>query len=172
MTATPIEYAPPGVQTAAKSRILIVPAIADIDAPTVAEINAASSIAIECAIEQFGISISPSTLSRKKLCHSVAQKKPGTSEYDDITMSATLQDPQGADQPIVDALPVGAVKYAVHRPGEDHETPIDTGDTVQVSKIQVATRYLNPVTTDEGQEYEMTAVLTVQDSTDLFVKVV
>ena len=157
---------PAGPQTAGNSLIGVTSAIADIKAPKVSELDA--GIRFECAIEKFGVTISTKTTARQKLCDVIATKKLGASEYDDITISFTLEDPQGASQPLLDKFAQGATVYLFHRPGLAHGSTIAAAQKMQVIKAIVATRYLNEVSTTEGEEYEVTATLMPQDATDIF----
>lgn len=163
-------YDPAGVNTAGKSQIGVVTAIADIEKPTLTELSAGT--AFECAIESFGLTISASSTSRKKLCDLVATKTPGNSEYDDLEFSFVLDDPQAATQPLLDKFTTGSTVYLYHRPGEDHDTAIATGDMVQVIKGKVMKRQLDQVTTDEGQEYSATVTIAPSEGTDILVAVV
>lgn len=171
MTAAITEYNPQGTQTAGMSRIVLVPAIADRAtlAPTVPEINA--GIAIECAIDAFGPGVKPSTTERKMLCDKVAKKRLGSESYDDLPISFVLDDPQGADQKLLDKLVKGSTVFLVHRPGMAHTTAFAAAQKVQVIEAIVATRNLTALDTKEAAEYQVEATLMPQNITDIFVAV-
>ncbi len=170
MSQTTVVYNPSGTATAGMSRIGVAPAIADIEMPTVAEL--AAGVVFECAIEEFGVTTKVGTTSRKKLCDIKAKKRLGDAEYDDLELSIVLDDPQGEEQAMLDAMVQGSTVYLYHRPGLTHTGDIAAGQKVQVTEAIVANRDLAGITTDEGDEYQAVVTLMIQDTTDLLVDVV
>lgn len=162
-------YAPTGTQTAGMSAIIVAPAVANINTPTLAEINA--GIAAHCALEEFGVSVSSKTTERKKLCDTIAQKRLGSATYDEISLEFPVEDPQGATQVLLDALAVGVTKYFIHRPGMAYGAAFASGQKVQVVKGLVLSRFLKPITTADGEEYTVVATIAPQAATDIFVAV-
>lgn len=159
-------YNPQGMATAGMSTIGVTPAIANIEAPTLAELN--GGIVFQCATEAFGLGISAGTVSRKKLCDVVAKKRRGETEYDDITLTFTLDAPQGAEQKLLDAFEMGATVFLYHRPGMTHTEPFAAAQKVMVIEAIVNTRTLAEITTENGEEYQATVTLMPQSATDLF----
>ena len=158
-------YDPDPIMTSGNSMIGVATAIADIKNPTIAEMNSATYF--ECAIEKFGVGIKTKTTERQKLCDVIATKRLGSASYDDLPITFTI-DPQATSQKLLDMLTVGSIVYLVHRPGIMHSDPVAAGQKVQVIKAIVSTRYLEDVTTKDGEEYEATVMLLPQEATDLF----
>lgn len=168
--SVPTVYNPAGVATAGKSMIGVCTAIADIQAPKLAELQAGT--VFECATESFGLGVSAATVSRRKLCDTVAKKQRGNVEYEDMTLQITI-DPQATAISLLDIFAPGARVFLFHRPGIAHTTPLAaTAQKVQVIEAVVLTRRLDDVTVDDGQEYGATITLMPQAATDLLVSIV
>lgn len=165
MTVTTItQYGPDGTPTAGNSLVGVVEAIADINAPTLAELDA--GMAFECALDVFGITKEVSWQSRKKLCDRISTQRPGQMQYGfSSDLRVTMEDPQ-ADQPLLAKFVEGATVYLFHRPGMDHDTPLASAQKVQVVKGIVGSVTIGEINTDEGQEYEAVVSLGVQDMND------
>lgn len=148
-------YDPDPVYTAGNTSVAIVKTIADINAPTLAELNVSSTVKIECAIENFGVTTDVSTVDRKKLCNRIASKSIGARTYamDDILIAAG--DPQAENQARA-ALPVDSIVYLVYRPGVEHTKAFTADEKVMVAKIIVGAVDDNAVTTADGEEFAFT----------------
>lgn len=162
-------YNPDGFAVAANSMIGVTLAVANIQAPTLAELTAGT--VFQCATEAFGSTTTVSTVERKKLCHTVAQKRRGNMSYDDVTLTFTLDDPQGATQGLLDIFANDAKVFLFHRPGMTHTSALAATQKVQVIEAIVMNRDLAELTTNEGSEYQATVVLGVQARTDLLVPI-
>lgn len=162
-------YSPPGIHTAGMSRIVVCPSMGDIEAPTVEEIE--SGIAIECALEEYGVAPKPQVQEIVPFGDGTGILALATSTgYDTLTLTATMKDPQAGD-PLLALLARGSVVWLVHRPGVEHDAPITPGELVQVTMARVTSRTLSPLSTDDGDEYQLLVSLAVQDTTDLLVPI-
>lgn len=160
-------YDPDGVATAGNSQIGLAPTIVDINAPTLAELQAGTTF--ECATEAFGSTTDVSTTSRKKLCDKVATQRPGARTYQVEALRITLDDPQSeTGNELMDKFGVDDTVYLWHRPGLPHADELAAGQKVQVIKAIVSSVDLANVTTEEGEEYEFVVNLAVQDRTQIF----
>ena len=90
MTAVPVAYNPAAMTTAGRTLIAVVPAVADLDAMTVAEANAGTMI--HCATEAFGSTTNVSTQTRKMICDVVGTEKPGARTYQMEQLTLMLGD--------------------------------------------------------------------------------
>lgn len=166
-----VMYGPDGTTTAGNSQIGIVDAIADLNSPTALEL--ANATVIQCALEEFGSTTEVSYRTRKKLCHKKGQQRVGERNYGTITLTITLDDPQGAAQAATDKLAEDNEVFIYHRPGKDDtELPV-AGDKVQTLRGFVASNDLAPITNEDGAEYEaIIQIAVVERNTGLLVPVV
>lgn len=160
-------YDPSGHLVAGNSTVLAVDAIANINAPTAAELNTTGAVAIQCAMEEFGITTDVSWRERKKLCDKIATQSPGNRTFGmSSELRITLDDPQGDEQRALDKFVIDGVVYLVHRPGKPHTAPFVAGDKVQVVKAIVGAVDLAPINTDEGAEYDAVVQVGIQEMND------
>lgn len=165
------KYAPAAALTAGMTMIGDAPAIADIRAPKVTELEASTTI--HCATEAFGSTTNVSKTSRKMICDKTASEKVGTRTYQMETLTIMYGDPQAANT-YVDSLIQDSVHYFWVIPGKDTDltTNITAGDRVQVIKASVDAVDLAPVTTGDGDEFRVVLQVSVLDRTPLLVTVV
>jgi len=161
-------YDPAGIATAANSRIVVLPAVADLNAITVAEWNA--GLAVECATEAFGTQTNVSMVSRKKLCDPVATQRPGDRTYEmSGELRLTLDDPQAADGlELMDKFALDDTVYLAHRPGLAHTDAAAADQRYEGLKAIVAGVDLAPISTEAGEEYEFVVQLAIQERTQVF----
>lgn len=160
-------FAPDARLTAGNVVIGIAPAIADITAPTLAELNA--STAIQCSTEAFGSTTSVTKNSRKMLCDTVAKENVAKRQYgvDDLTIM--VGDPQdAATTTFLGLFPLDTVKYLWIRPGKDDTVALDVADKVQVIAAKVDSVDLRTVSNADGDEFAIVVKFSVQDRTQLF----
>lgn len=160
-------YDPSGIATAGNSQIGIAPAVADINAPTEAELTAGTTF--QCATEAFGSTTDASTISRKKLCNKVASQRPGDRTYNVEPLIITLDDPQSVEgNALMDKFGLDDVVYLWHRPAVAHDEPVTSGQRVQVIEAIVSSVDLQNISTEAGEEYNFVVNLAVQDRTQVF----
>lgn len=155
-------YDPNGHATAGNSMAIATDTVASLTAPTVAELNA--GIAFECAIEEIGMSATHTTVTRRKICDTVAERKLGVAEYGDVTISFVLDDPQGSTQKLWAMFEPRKQVVIAQRWGLAHNTALASAQKLSsIFRARVATRVLDSVTTADGEEYTATVVLTEVD---------
>lgn len=172
MTVTPVAYNPAAMTTAGRTLIAIVPAVAKLDAMTIAEANAGTMI--HCATEAFGSTTNVSPRTRKMICDVVAVEKPGVRTYQMETLTLMLGDPQ-TDNDVLDMLTLDANLVFVMRPGlKADKTGIAdwaAGQKYVGIKGTVSSVDLRTITTADGDEYAAVINLAVTDRTQLFGEV-
>lgn len=121
-------------------KIVLVPAIADTSAPTIAELTAETAVDISCYLTAGGWQPTQdqATISDERLCSTQVFGKPGrktlglTLEVIDNTNSEYEAEYNAA----VDTLVEGVQLYAVERRGKPFDAPFDAEDTVRVWPFQ------------------------------------
>ncbi len=162
-------YAPEAHLTAGNTVIGDAPAIADIDAPTVAELGA--STYFQCATEAFGSSTNVSKRTRKMICDVVGTETVGSRTYQMEALTIMYGDPQDANA-FIESLTLDSTHYFWVRPGKDDTEAVAAGDKVLVIKAKIDSLDLRPISTADGDEYAVVANVSVQDRTQLLVTVV
>ena len=160
MSITP--YNPDDHYTAGNTTVLILPACANAEAPTVAEINA--GYAIQCAIEELEMTVDADTTERKKICDKVATQSVGKRTYQAGDTSLVAEDPQQAS-PLMDLLIEDAIVYLLVRPGMDDSKAFRAGQRVWVDRRQVVSVSPMTINTDEGNAYGWTVSWAVKSRT-------
>lgn len=161
-------FNPDGVEVLENSAVIVAPAVADLDKPTVAEYNAGT--AIQCSIKAFGISTDVSYVSSQYLCDKVAKKRVGNREYNLEPLTIKIGDPQA--ETISAKFVEDSVVYLIHRPGLKHTTPAAASQKAQVIKARVAAVDLVPIGVEEGSVYELRVALAVEGrNSGLFVTI-
>src|SRR5689334_7306860 len=95
----------------------VAPAIADINAPTVAELGV--GVGLDCAIQTFNGTSSTDSQTVDWLCDPASEQLPGSTTHtiDDLIIKGTGQD----DDDLIDGLSVGDVIYVWRRDGLAHD---------------------------------------------------
>ena len=164
-----VKYAPAAALTAGMTTIGDAPAIADIHAPKVTELNA--STVFQCATEAFGSTTNVSKTTRKMICDRTGTEKVGNRTYQLETLTVMYGNPQDANT-FIDTLLLDSVHYFWVRPGKDDTTEVAVGDKVQIVKASIDATDLRPITTADGDEYAAVIQVSVQERTALLVDVV
>lgn len=143
-------YDPSDYYTAGNTVINILPAVANIATPTLAEWNAGT--VIQCATEEFSVSTNASTQTRRKICDKIASQIPGDRTYEAGDTVIVASDPQTANA-LLASLALDAVVYVGLRPGLDDDTAPAAVQKVWMDKRQVLTVDPEPVNTESGNAY-------------------
>ena len=72
----------PGIDAKGKGTVIWVPAIANIAAPTVAEITAGTTFNLSCTLYEWDVTVTQSQVDRTKYCYESATKIPGKPTYE------------------------------------------------------------------------------------------
>ena len=160
-------FAPDARLTAGNVVIGIAPAIANINAPTLAELNA--STAIHCSTEAFGSTTSVTKNSRKMLCDTVAKESVAKRQYGMNDLTVMVGDPQdAAATTFLGLFPIDGTVFLWIRPGKDDSAALAAADKVQVIKAKVDSVDLRAVSNADGDEFAIDVKFSVQDRTQLF----
>lgn len=120
--------APDGIDAAGRSSVVWVPAIADLTAPTVAEINAGTHLS--CAVDAFPVSLDVPTATRMKYCYKQPVQTPGKPSFS-VGPLVFDADPQGIDTTGAyahqEVLVTGAKGYLLDRRGLDFDVAYAAG---------------------------------------------
>ena len=119
--------------------VSITPAIANIEAPTLTELQ--DSLALECSISTFNATSSTDSETVDWLCDPVSENLPGSTshEIDDLIIKVSGQD----DQELIESLSIGDTIYLWRRDGMQHDTDVATGNRIWVWKVTVTS--IDPV---------------------------
>ena len=162
------QYAPEAVYTAGNTLIGDAPAIANIQAPTVAELGA--STVFQCATEAFGSTTNVSKGTRKMICDVVGKQRVTNREYQMESLVIMYGNPQTANT-FLQAFTLGSTHYLWTRPGKDDDAAIAAADKVLVIKVTIDAVDLRQISTADGDEYAAVISVSVQARTQLLVAV-
>jgi len=111
----------------------VAPAVADINAPTLAELDTGTGL--DCSIQTFNGTSSTDSESIDWLCDPASEQLPGSTTHavDDLVIKGTGQ----ADDDLVDSLSVGDVIYVWRRDGLAHDSALAAAQKVWVWKVIV-----------------------------------
>lgn len=111
----------------------VAPAVADIDNPTLAELDTGTGL--DCSIQTFNGTSSTDSESIDWLCDPASEQLPGSTTHsiDDLVIKGTGQ----ADDTLVEDLAVGDVIYIWRRDGLAHDTALAAAQKVWVWKVIV-----------------------------------
>lgn len=131
--------APDGIDAAGRASVVWVPAIADTDAPTVAEITAGTHLS--CAIDAFPVAIDVPTSTRTKYCMKQPVQSPGKPTFSVGPLVAD-SDPQGLDATggydHQDVLVTGAKGFLLDRRGLDFDAVYAAGQKATIYPATVS----------------------------------
>lgn len=140
-------YAPDAPLTAGNAQIMVLPTVKNLEAITVAEWNAGTSI--ECATRAFGTSADTDVKSDRYLCDTQSRETPGTTSYkvSDITLDVDPQNPAA----VFDLLKKGAHVVLANREGVKHDTAATASQRYAAWRCTVNHNVPGELGTDEGQ---------------------
>lgn len=158
----------------------LVPAIADLDAPTVTEINSASGLNITCFLlaeqEGFSVSTSKSSLSRL-LCETSTTEGIDTTTWSMPDVMGVF-DPQAAGssdgKKFWTLVKDGFVGYAVRRQGvaSDVDAAVTTGQFVDVAPVEFGPATPTKTATDGSGIYDFMSTVAITSRPQFNVAVV
>ncbi len=111
----------------------VAPAVVDIEAPSLLELNA--GIGLDCSITTMNGTSSTDSESIDWLCDPASEQLPGstTHEMDDLVIKGTGQ----ADEDLIAGLSVGDTVYIWRRDGLAHDTALAASQKVWVWKVVI-----------------------------------
>lgn len=148
---------PPGIDAAGNGALWFVPAIADINAPTVTEIEA--GVNLSCALYSFGITVEQASTDRTRYCYREAVQRPGrvTRTIDRIRYDYDPQNPDSAEYGYYTELTPGRHGFIVDRRGLDARTELlAAGQYVHITPVTLGGR--DDVAIDPAAEGETLSV--------------
>lgn len=156
---------PGGITAAGKGAVYWVPAIADPEAPTVAEVTAGT--AIQCVIYEFNLNADQSTVESSRYCDSEVSETLGRTKW---TIDPLIYDydPQHPDLTTGEyahyaKLTPGLTGYLVDRRGIDHATDPAAGQYVTVIPVKLGARNPLPiVVSNEGETLRVQQTIAVR----------
>lgn len=121
-------------------RAVLVPAVANVNAPTVAELTAVAAVDISCYLTGDGLAISvdQQTISDERLCSTSTFEKRGRKTHSvDVTyVDNTNSVAHSASNAAREALDEGAVHYLVTRRNMPYETAFASTQKVRVYPVE------------------------------------
>lgn len=157
-----VDYKPDDYQVSGYSLTLLVPAIANIKKPTMAELS--EGYKVDGAMTSFKLGTDAETSERKMLSDKFSVETIGKRTYTTDNTTLLSDDPQTIS-PIESLVVADAIVYMVVRPGLDRETPLAAGQRVWVNKQQVVSRDAAEVNTDEGTYFSWEIVWATKERT-------
>ena len=145
-------YNPAGIETIAKNRFVWVPSIADIAAPTIAEIDAGTEFS--CALTEFDPGVDASESEDKRLCRKDAAKRSGSVTYSISDLPIIINDPQTAD-PFIDQLESGVTGFIAVFPNIAPGTATAAAQRAWIYAVTVKTKTPQKFSTDDGELFTM-----------------
>lgn len=120
-------------------KTVLVPAIADINAPTITELEAATAVDISCYLTPGGyaFTIEQATITDERECDTITRAKPGrkTPSLQITGIDNTNSESATTDNELADALTEGSHWFAVRRRGKAFDAPFEAGDVVAVTEF-------------------------------------
>lgn len=123
---------------------VLVPEVADLDAPTLTEATAASAVDISCYLTAggFALTVDQATITDERECDTIVRNAPGRKT---VTLSITGIDNTNTayaetDNELVDTLVEGSKWVAIRRRGKSHTEPLVAEDVVSVTSFTVGVR--------------------------------
>lgn len=130
----------PSTPADGNQKVLLVAAIADTSAPTVAELTAAGVVDISCYLtgDGFTPSLSEQVIADERLCSKQTYEQPGRSQYGlEVAYIDNTNSPNMAtDNKAKDTLVPSAAQYLVVRRGKDFAAAVVATDKVTVYPIK------------------------------------
>lgn len=130
----------PSTPADGNQKVLLVAAIANTAAPTVAELTAVGVVDISCYLtgDGFTPSLSEQVIADERLCSKQTYEQPGRSQYGlEVAYIDNTNSPNMAtDNKAKDTLVPGTAQYLVVRRGKDFATAITAADKVTVYPIK------------------------------------
>ena len=170
MSLSPFD--PPGIDAAGNSKIVFVKAIADLKAPTVAEIKAGTDLS--CALYGFAPSTEQGTVERRKYCYKQTVETLGRAK---TTIEAIEYDynPQKLDDQAYGyyaALTPGLTGWIVDRRGLDAKTEDWAADQyVDIYPVTLGARTRVAIDDEEGAKLRTRQSIAVSGEVLLDVKI-
>ena len=165
---------PPGILAAGKGSAWFVPAIADITAPTVAEIQA--GVNISCELFELNVGFDQTSVGRVKYCSKEEVQSPGktTRTIDRIRYEYDPQDPESTDYAAYAELTPGTRGFLVDRRGLDaREVDVAADQYVHITPIELGARDDRPINpTEEGGTLQVEQIIHVVGEKQRDIKVV
>ncbi|EFD50355.1 hypothetical protein HMPREF0569_0498 [Micrococcus luteus SK58] len=144
--------------------VLDVPAIADVDKPTIAELTASSAVDLSCYLTGDGWSPSKeqASIADERLCSTETFERPGRKTRSlEVTYIDNTNSPYETEfNKAVDTLVEGTDHYLVTRRGVPYEEPLAVGQVVEIW----------PVTAGEQREVAIEANSVTRTVQKLFVR--
>lgn len=154
--------APPSVPVDGQLTVWFCPAVADLDAPTVTEVNAGEDITCLLVESKVGVSKTQNTIADRRMCETTAFQIPGAAEAtaDDITY---VYDPQGSPSDAINAalaaLTEQSTGYYIVRRGVPYGTAATSGDLVEVQGCRNGVRWDSSNPTEDFSKMTQTRFL-------------
>lgn len=143
----------------------VAPAVVDIDAPLLSELN--TGIGLDCSVTTFNGTSSTDSQAVDWLCDPSSEQLPGSTTHsiDDLVIKATGQE----DEDLISGLSIGDVVYIWRRDGLEHDDALAADQYVWVWKAVITS--IDP-TEANNTFIGITAHITVQARSKTAVKVV
>lgn len=135
---------PPGVPSDGYVKVAFVPAMANIDTPSVAEIGAAGSVDLSCYLTRDGFQpdAEESTQAEERLCSKEVFETFGPTKWtiQDLTYVYDVQNDASVSNKAYKTLVPGTQGYLVVRWGKDAEIDWTVADKVDVYPVELGQR--------------------------------
>lgn len=174
MTVTAVDL--PGIIARGKGTVLFVPAIANIMAPKLTELNAASALNLSCLLYGFAPGVDQASVAKVRYCYETEVEQPGVAKYTipDITYDYDPQAITSADPyKHYAAMAPGTLGYLVDRRGFGKDQALAVGQIVDVYPVILGVRKREAIDpTAEGETLRVTQKVFVRADPALDVALV
>lgn len=125
-------------------KTVLVPAIADIDSPTVAEVTAVTAVDISCYLTAggFAFQLEQATITDERECDTITRNEPGrkTPSLSITGIDNTNTAYEATYNELAEAMTEGSEWYVIRRRGKAHTVAFTASDKSAVTKFKVGVR--------------------------------
>lgn len=167
---------PDGVFTAGRERVQFVPAVADMNNPTVEECTASGAVDISCYLikGEWNLTGEQATGTDERICSEQAGTVLGPTTYS-MEQAQYVYDPQAEDAAednlAYDALKPGTKGFVVDRRGLKSGEDFAADQKVDVYQVECGAQIRMPVSTDAGDKFKVQQTLSVNPNAVFDAKV-
>ncbi len=123
-------------------KTVLVPAVADLSAPTVTELTGQDVIDISCYLVRngFALTTDQQVITDERECDRIVRQAPGSVNPSLEITGIDNTNSEHTENELAEALTEGSTWVAVRRRGKAHEDAFDAGDIVSATRFRVGIR--------------------------------
>lgn len=123
-------------------RTVLVPTVADLDAPTLIEANGVTAVDISCYLTPGGyaLAVEQATITDERECDTITRGAPGRKTPSLTITGIDNTNSAAVDNELAEALTEGSTWVALRRRGKAHDAAFVVGDVVTATEFTVGVR--------------------------------